>query len=266
MQAHGRYAGWRFAFAAWTVALFVMLNLFAMIRTSGFEESKYSVDQKMAQLQKHNSQLQQQIAEIKATLTSSVSESGELVPSGGIGLSNMTAKVQDMLRGPGMTTKDRRLLKVSSVATTTNTATSGCFALNSAEDDSAYSFASGAANTFTFDGDSENCRNSNRCPPCFIATSLAAQSYLSIQDCSSFSLGGAVMNDQAIEFTIINADPSYSLDVYFTASGLGGAPTGTVHKSIPAGVFSTATCFNLDAVESRHHIPQWLGATIANPR
>jgi len=257
MRTDGRYVGLRFTFAAWTVALFLMLNLFAMLRNRGFEESEYTADHKMEQLQKQNSQLQQQVAEIKATLKSSFSASGELVPLGGIGLSNTTAKLQGMLRHPEMTANDRRLLKVSSVVTT-NTATSGCFAFTSSGDDATLGIGAGTANVYTYQVSSSSCRDSNRCPTCFIATSLSALGSIVIRDCSSFVVGSSAMSDKSLELTFINADSTYNLNVYFGDSA--GNPLGGVYKSISPGSFSTATCNAIGA--TRTSIAQWLGSTV----
>lgn len=226
------------------MAIFVMLNLFAMIRLRGVGESEYSADDKIVQLQKQNSQLRQQVAEIKATL--------------GIGVANTTAESQGTLRHHRLTTNDRRLAGVRSVvASGSNTDTSGCFAFTSSDDDAALSNAASTANVYSFQVNSASCRDSNRCPLCYIATSLTALGSIVLRSCSYQYVGSSAISDQAIEYTFINGDSTYNLNVYFADSS--GNPVGGVYKTISPNSFSTATCYAPAGTGTNYG--QWLGTT-----
>jgi hypothetical protein len=134
----------------------------------------------------------------------------------------------------------RRLTDLKTiVALTSNTATSGCV-----------SFSDPTGNAQVIDMSSATCAaGSYRCPPCFIATSLAAATTLDIVACSSMINGpsntaNAISNVLA-QFTFVNLDTADTLTINAKAT-TGGAVVSQYDLAPLESV--NAYCLETDAI------------------
>jgi len=197
---------------AWTLALLVACDRYYAPRPHVARGQRLAEESRAAELERlaaQSSQLVRELRELQELLpqraregaapTAAQGQAGAVAPwtASGEAVPHEASAAQGMLREP-LLSNPRRLAALYNLVTT-NTASSGCYSFSASTD---------------ADVSSATCKDSNRCPICFLATGLSAAATLRIGKCSTAYIGSSTqLSNAVLEYTIINADTTYSLTV-----------------------------------------------------
>lgn len=180
--------------SGWVLAIFLVWG------RPGLEQARATAPDLKA-LSEELGQLQRRVAQAELANSLAVSQ----------------AKLPDPLASSGLAAPPRQLFLGTMTTVDSNTAGSGCLWFSS-------SHASMSSDILTAVMDSTTCgltggTNDARCPPCFLAASLTANTELRVQDCSTMYIGSSATlpssgsASSVIQLMFINTDNDNTLEI-----------------------------------------------------